>query len=64
MLKGKLGLIAAAAAAYGIYKYSKMTPEQKSSLKAKGKDFVDKNLGGLDNIFGKKTSAANGNTGY
>ncbi len=64
MLKGKIGLIVAAAAAYGAYKYSKMTPQQKSDLKAKGKDFVDKNLGGLGNIFGKKTAPVNGTSGY
>lgn len=56
MLKGKLGLLVAAAAAYGAYRYSKMTPEQKRDLKEKGKSFVDKNLGGLNNMFGKKTS--------
>ncbi len=56
MQRNKLGLILAAAAAFGVYKYSKMTPEQKNSLKTKGKDFLDKNLGGLGNIFGKKTS--------
>ena len=58
MQKSKIGLLLAAAAAYGAYRYSKMTPEQKSSLKAKGKDFVDKNLGGLNNLFGKKTTAS------
>jgi hypothetical protein len=64
MQRGKLGmLIAAGAAAYGIYKYSKMTPEQKSSLKTRGKDFFDKNLGGLGNLFGKKASTVN-NNGY
>ena len=60
MLRGKLGLIAMAAAAYGIYKYSKLTTEEKNALKTKGKDFVDKNLGGLGDIFGKKVTPANG----
>ena len=63
MTRGKVGLLVAAAAAYGVYKYSKMTPEQKNDLKSRGKSFVDKNLGGLGNLFGKKTSAVNGN-GY
>ena len=62
MQKRGLGLLLAAAAAYGYYKYSKMTPEQKTKLKQKGKDFVDKNLGGLGNLFGKKTSPTNGNS--
>jgi hypothetical protein len=60
MQKSKLGLILAAAAAFGAYKYSKMSPEQKNSLKTRGKSFLDKNLGGLGNLFGKKTPTANG----
>jgi hypothetical protein len=63
MQKKGLGLLLAAAAAYGYYKYSKMTPEEKNGLKEKGKKFVDKNFGGLGNFFGKKTSPVNGN-GY
>ena len=63
MQRKGIGLLLAAAAAYGYYKYSKMSPEQRNSLKQKGKDFLDKNLGGVKNMFGKKTSAANGD-GY
>lgn len=61
MQRSGLGLLVAAAAAFGYYKYSKMTPEQKNSLKQKGKDFVDKNLGGLGNLFGKKSPVTNSN---
>jgi len=63
MLRGKVGLLAAAAAAYGVYRFSKMSPEQKNDLKARGKSFLDKNLGGLGNLFGKKTASTptNGN---
>ncbi|HKO81224.1 MAG TPA: hypothetical protein VJU78_12550 [Chitinophagaceae bacterium] len=61
MQRKGLGLLLAAAAAYGYYKYSKMTPEQKNGLRQKGKDFVDKNFGGMKDWFGKKTSTANGN---
>jgi hypothetical protein len=63
MQRKGIGLLLAAAAAYGYYRYSKMTPEQKSGMMQKGRDFVDKNLGGLKNAFGKKTSPANGNGG-
>jgi len=60
MQRNKLGLILAAAAAFGIYKYSRMSPEQKNNLKSRGKSFLDKNLGGLGNMFGKKSHSANG----
>ena len=57
MQRKGLGLLMAAAAAFGYYKYSKMTPQQKSDLRTKAKGFVDKNLGGLGNIFGRKTAS-------
>jgi hypothetical protein len=62
MLKGKLGLVVLAAAAYGAYKYSKMSSEDKEALKSRGKDFLDKNLSGLGDLFGKKATTANGAT--
>ena len=58
-----LGLLLAAAVAYGYYRYSKMSPEQKNSLKEKGKKFMDDNLGGLGKAFGKKQEPVSGN-GY
>jgi hypothetical protein len=47
-------LILAGLAAFGYYKYSKMSEQEKRDLKEKGKKFVDENLGGLKNSFGKK----------
>ncbi len=44
MQKKLMGLILAAAA-YGLYKYSRMTPEEKENIKNKGKDFLNKNIG-------------------
>ncbi len=60
MQKKGIGMLLAAAAAYGYYRYSKMSSVQKEDLLRKGKDFVNRNLGGLGNVFGKKTPHANG----
>ena len=57
MQRKLLGLLFAAAA-YGLYKYSRMTPEQKGDLKRRGKDFLNKNMGGVENMFGNKPAAA------
>ncbi len=56
MSRKKIGLLLAAAAAYGIFKYSKLTPEQKNSLMTKGKDLLSKNLGSLKNTAHKASS--------
>lgn len=65
MQRKGLGLLLAAAAAYGYYRYSKMSPEQKNGLRQKGKDFIDKNLGGVTNLFGKRKNASTTNVnGY
>ena len=53
MQKKLLGLILAAAA-YGVYRYTKMTPEQKTDLKRRGGDFLDRNMGSFGNVFGQK----------
>lgn len=47
MQRKLLGLLFAAAA-YGFYKYSRMSPEQKEDIKKKGSDLL-KNLGGVGN---------------
>jgi len=57
------GLLLLGAAAFGAYKYSKMTDQQKSDLKNKGKKFVDENLGGLKNMFGQRGTTETANAG-
>lgn len=56
MLRNKTGLLLAGLAAYGYYRYSKMTPEQKNNIIEKGKGILNKNLGGLEGLFGKKST--------
>ena len=51
IMKKSLALVLGALAAFGFYKYSKMSQEQKNNLKAKGKDLLDKSMSG--NLFGK-----------
>jgi len=60
IMRKTIGLLLGAAAAYGIYKYSKLSASEKNELKARGKDFLDKQLGDLGSMFGKKYSTSNG----
>ena len=48
-------LLALGAAAFGAYKYSKMSDQQKKDLLNKGKKLVNDNLGG---VFGKKNASS------
>jgi hypothetical protein len=59
-------LLLLGAAAYGAYRYSKMSDQQKKDLVSKGKKFVDDNVGGLKGAFGKRqnATAGNGASGY
>ena len=57
--KTSLGsLLLAGAAAYGLYKVSKMSSQERNDLLNKGKKLVSDNLGGLKNTFGKNGSSA------
>ena len=61
------GLLLLGAAAFGAYKYSKMSDQDKKNLRDKGKKMFDENLGSLKNMFGNRgasqTANANGSTG-
>jgi hypothetical protein len=56
--KSGLGsLLLAGAAAYGLYKISKMSPAERNGLVEKGKKMVSDNLGGLKNVLGRNGSS-------
>jgi hypothetical protein len=59
MSKGKVGLVLAAVAAYGVYRYSRMTADQKDKLKAKGRKFV-KRFKGMRDKFEQNEPATMG----
>lgn len=46
------GLLLAGAAAYGIYKLSKLSTEERSDLLNKGKKLVSDNIPGLKKVLG------------
>lgn len=57
------GLLLAGAAAYGLYKLSKLSSEERSDLVNKGKKLVTENIPGLKNAFGGNgNSNASNNT--
>lgn len=56
--KTSLGsLLVAGAAAYGLYKISKMSAEERNGLVEKGKKLVNDNLGSLKDKFGGNGSS-------
>jgi hypothetical protein len=59
MSKGKMGLMLAAVAAYGVYRYSRMTADQKEKMKAKGRKFVNR-FKGMGGKFGENEPATMG----
>ena len=54
---GLPGLLLAGAAAYGLYKLSKLSTEERSDLVNKGKKLVTDNIPKLKNAFGGSTDA-------
>ncbi len=58
---GLSGLLLAGAAAYGLYKLSKLSTEERTELVNKGKKLVTDNIPQLKNAFGGNTDAATTN---
>jgi hypothetical protein len=56
VMQKTVGLLLAAAAAYGIYRYSKLSPGQKKDLKNKSMDILNNKMG-MRKVFGKKQMA-------
>ena len=50
-------LLLAGAAAYGAYRLSKMSSQERNDLVTKGKKLVTDNLGNLKNVFGRQGSS-------
>lgn len=59
---GMGGLLLAGLAAFGAYKYSKMSEDEKRRLMDKGKKLVNDNLGGLKNTLGGSGGGQRANT--
>jgi hypothetical protein len=55
------GLLLAGLAAFGAYKYSKMSEDEKRRLLDKGKRLVNDNLGNLKNTLGGQRANLSGN---
>ena len=60
---GLPGLLLAGAAAYGLYKLSKLSSEERSDLVNKGKKFVNDSLSGIKEKFSGSADTAPDNNG-
>lgn len=47
-----IGLVLGGLAAYGYYRYSQLSEQEKKDLMDKGRKFFDENLGNLKGMFG------------
>ena len=64
MQRRTVGLLLAAAAAYGAYKYSRLSPTQKTDLRTRGRDLLNKNLGSVKSLFSRRKSATVNGSDY
>ena len=63
MQRKLLGLLFSAAA-YGFYKYSRMTPEEKQDLKKRGGDLLKRFTGVTNHTVDKKMAAVSTENNY
>ena len=63
MQRKLLGLLFSAAA-YGFYKYSRMTPEEKQDLKKRGSDLLKRFTGVASPMLEKKMAAVSTENNY
>ena len=56
MRRNGLGLLLAGLAAYGYYRFSKMSAADKTAMKQKAKKMLNDSLGSFGNLFGKKNN--------
>jgi len=63
MQRKLLGLLFSAAA-YGFYKYSRMTPEEKQDIKKRGSDFLKSLVGVRNNTVENKMPAVSTENNY
>lgn len=62
--RGKMGsLLLLGLAAFGAYKYSKLSDQQKRDLLGKGNKLVSDNFNGLGNVLKKKPSFSHAGNG-
>ena len=63
MQRKLLGLLFSAAA-YGFYKYSRMTPEEKQDIKKRGSDFLKSLVGVRNNTVENKMPVVSAENNY
>lgn len=59
-----LGLLLAGLAAYGYYKFSRMSPTEKSAMKQKARKYMDDGLGKIENLFRPKKTTNTASNSY
>jgi len=59
-----LGLLLAGLAAYGYYRFSKMSPTEKTAMKQKARKLMDDGMGSIENLWRKKKNTGTASNSY